>query len=52
MLAWQGDKSAAVERSASQAATIQATGAISWRKEGIKYRKNEVRDDTIRDVAY
>ena len=38
----QGDKSAAAERSASQAVTIQATGAISWRKEGIKYRKNEL----------
>lgn len=32
----QGDKSAADKRDANQAVTIQATGAISWRKEGIK----------------
>lgn len=43
----QGDKSAAAERSASQAVTIQATGAISWRKEGIKYRKNELFIDVV-----
>jgi len=42
-----GDKSAAAERSASQAVTIQATGAISWRKEGIKYRKNELFIDVV-----
>lgn len=27
--------------------TIQATGAISWRKEGIKYRKNELFIDVV-----
>lgn len=43
----QGDKSAATERSAAQAVTIQATGAISWRKEGIKYRKNELFIDVV-----
>ena len=44
----QGDKTAAAERaSAAQAVTIQATGAISWRKEGIKYRKNELFIDVI-----
>jgi len=42
-----GDKSAAAERSAAQAVTIQATGAISWRKEGIKYRKNELFIDVV-----
>jgi hypothetical protein len=43
----QGDKSAAAERASSQAVTIQATGAISWRKEGIKYRKNELFIDVV-----
>jgi len=43
----QGDKSAASERAAAQAVTIQATGAISWRKEGIKYRKNELFIDVV-----
>ena len=43
----QGDKSAASERAAQQAVTIQATGAISWRKEGIKYRKNELFIDVV-----
>lgn len=43
----QGDKSAAAERSAAQSVTIQATGAISWRKEGIKYRKNELFIDVV-----
>ena len=27
--------------------TIKATGAISWRKEGLKYRKNECFIDVI-----
>ena len=43
----QGDKSAAQTRDANQAVTIQATGAISWRKEGIKYRKNELFIDVV-----
>ena len=30
--------------------TIQATGAISWRKEGIRYKKNEVFIDIIENV--
>jgi len=42
-----GDKTAAAERASSQAVTIQATGAISWRKEGIKYRKNELFIDVV-----
>merc|ERR1712137_418991 len=32
---------------ASSGVTIQATGAISWRKEGIKYRKNELFIDVV-----
>jgi AP-2 complex subunit mu-1 len=43
----EGDKSAAADKAQSQAVTIQATGAISWRKEGIKYRKNELFIDVI-----
>jgi len=31
----------------SQMITIKATGAISWRKEGIKYKKNECFIDVI-----
>ncbi|UJO19528.1 AP-2 complex subunit mu [Fulvia fulva] len=30
--------------------TMQATGALSWRREGIKYRKNEAFVDVIEDV--
>ena len=43
----QGDKSAADLKAQAQAVTIQATGAISWRKEGIKYRKNELFIDVV-----
>ena len=44
----EGDKSAAAAKKAqNQAVTIQATGAISWRKEGIKYRKNELFIDVV-----
>ena len=44
----EGDKSAAAaKKQANQAVTIQATGAISWRKEGIKYRKNELFIDVV-----
>jgi len=43
----EGTRSAAADRAASQAVTIQATGAISWRKEGIKYRKNELFIDVV-----
>ena len=38
---------AVADRASSQAVTIQATGAISWRKEGIKYRKNELFIDVV-----
>jgi AP-2 complex subunit mu-1 len=30
--------------------TMQATGALSWRRSGIKYRKNEAFVDVIEDV--
>jgi AP-2 complex subunit mu-1 len=30
--------------------TVQATGAISWRAEGIKYKRNEVFIDIIEQV--
>lgn len=30
--------------------TVRATGAISWRAEGIKYKKNEVFIDIIENV--
>ena len=33
-----------------KAITIQATGAIPWRTEGIKYRKNELFIDIIENV--
>lgn len=41
----EGNRSAVKEQ--AQAVTIQATGAISWRKEGIKYRKNELFIDVV-----
>jgi len=43
----EGHRSANADRQASSAVTIQATGAISWRKEGIKYRKNELFIDVV-----
>lgn len=33
-----------------KAITIQATGAISWRAEGIRYKRNEVFIDIIESV--
>jgi len=45
----EGNRKAMQDRSggASSGVTIQATGAISWRKEGIKYRKNELFIDVV-----
>jgi len=44
----EGNRKAAAERQAAQSSvTIQATGAISWRKDGIKYRKNELFIDVV-----
>jgi len=44
----EGNRKAAAEKALQQGAvTIQATGAISWRKEGIKYRKNELFIDVV-----
>lgn len=43
----EGNRKAVQERAASSGVTIQATGAISWRKEGIKYRKNELFIDVV-----
>jgi len=33
-----------------KAITIQATGAISWRQENLRYRKNEIFIDIIENV--
>ena len=44
----EGNKSAALaQKEMASSVTIQATGAISWRKEGIKYRKNELFIDVV-----
>jgi len=45
----EGNRKAMQDRAggASSGVTIQATGAISWRKEGIKYRKNELFIDVV-----
>ena len=43
----QGNRSATAEKASASQVTIQATGAISWRKEGIKYRKNELFIDVV-----
>jgi len=44
----EGNKSAALaKKEMASSVTIQATGAISWRKEGIKYRKNELFIDVV-----
>lgn len=44
----EGNRRAVQERAAGgSGVTIQATGAISWRKEGIKYRKNELFIDVV-----
>ena len=47
----EGVKSAIVNSpSDSSRITMQATGAISWRRAGVKYRKNEAFVDVIEDV--
>ena len=44
----EGNKSASLaKKEMGSSVTIQATGAISWRKEGIKYRKNELFIDVV-----
>lgn len=43
----EGNRKAVAERAAESRVTIQATGAISWRKDGIKYRKNELFIDVV-----
>jgi len=44
----EGNKSASLaQKEMASSVTIQATGAISWRKEGIKYRKNELFIDVV-----
>ena len=44
----EGNKSASLaQKDNASSVTIQATGAISWRKEGIKYRKNELFIDVV-----
>jgi len=43
----EGNRKAAAERAQNSGVTIQATGAISWRKDGIKYRKNELFIDVV-----
>ena len=43
----EGNRKAVTESVRSGGVTIQATGAISWRKEGIKYRKNELFIDVV-----
>ena len=42
-------KAKGTEQEASDV-TIQATGAVSWRKEGIRHRKNEIYIDVIEKV--
>jgi hypothetical protein len=34
------------KKKADPNATLQVTGAVSWRREGIKYKKNEVRSSS------
>lgn len=43
----QGEAAVDQDKPAPANITIQATGAISWRKEGIKYRKNELFIDVV-----
>ena len=34
----------------SKNATMQVTGAVSWRREGLKYKKNEVYLDIVESI--
>ena len=34
----------------SRNATMQVTGAVSWRREGLKYKKNEVYLDIVESI--
>lgn len=36
---------------AAAAATLQVTGAVGWRRDGIKYKKNEVFLDVVETVS-
>jgi hypothetical protein len=38
------------KKKADPNATLQVTGAVSWRREGIKYKKNEVFLDLVEQV--
>lgn len=46
----EGVKSERAVLEDSQKITMQATGALSWRRDGIKYRRNEAFVDVIEDV--
>ncbi|KDE04314.1 AP-2 complex subunit mu [Microbotryum lychnidis-dioicae p1A1 Lamole] len=46
----EGVKSDAAVREESSKITIQATGAISWRRSDVKYRKNEAFVDVVETV--
>lgn len=46
----EGVKSEKTVKESSNKITIQATGAISWRRQDIKYRKNEAFIDIIENV--
>ncbi|SCV69516.1 BQ2448_2536 [Microbotryum intermedium] len=46
----EGVKSEAAVREESSKITIQATGAISWRRSDVKYRKNEAFVDVVETV--
>ncbi|KAJ8611445.1 hypothetical protein MRB53_037964 [Persea americana] len=47
----EGVKSERAVMEDSQKITMQATGALSWRRDGIKYRRNEAFVDVIEDVS-
>ncbi|KAK2749828.1 hypothetical protein FQN57_005242 [Myotisia sp. PD_48] len=46
----EGVKSAITKPADSSRITMQATGALSWRRSDVKYRKNEAFVDVIEDV--
>ena len=48
--AFDGSKDKQLDSQAASNATLQVTGAVSWRAEGIKYKKNQVYLDVIESV--
>ena len=48
---WSTEKAKRKKAAEAQSSTLQVTGAVGWRKDGIKYKKNEVYLDIVERVS-